>query len=88
MCPHAALSEDGLVSLQTQVEGMVLEVHVTETPSTPLTPGREPPSNKDAPLSNKDTPPNTKESPVLQWFHIEPAPLVELYSRYGSNVSE
>lgn len=84
--PPSAMSEEGLVSLQALVEGMVLEVHITGQTTQPLSPTGQPisPDTKDA--TNEDTAP-TEQSNLLKWFHIEPAPLVELYTRYGSDVS-
>ena len=79
--PLTAMSEDGLVSLQALVEGLVLEVHITGQTSSNTPPS---PSTDQNPVSeDKET---EGECPVMKWFHIEPAPLVELYTKFGSDV--
>ncbi len=86
------------MSLQTLVEGMVLEVHITEIPAAPLTPGKDPltPTKTggdegtitEGTITEGPTIEPREESIVLKWFHIEPAPLVELYTRFGSDVRQ
>ena len=86
------------MSLQTLVEGMVLEVHITEIPAAPLTPGKDPltPTKTggdegtitEGAITEGPTKEPREESIVLKWFHIEPAPLVELYTRFGSDVRQ
>lgn len=84
-CPLSfltAMSEDGLVSLQALVEGLVLEVHITGQTSSDAPSSSSTDQN---PVSeDKET---EGECPVMKWFHIEPAPLVELYTKFGSDVS-
>jgi len=100
-----ALSEEGLVTLQSLVEGMILEVHITGHSNAPVSPNlikTEPPS--DSPTS-PDEPPSSDadqtttevaepeasektEKALLKWFHIPPTPLVELYTKFGSDVSK
>ena len=83
------MSEEGLVCLQSLVEGVVLEVHITgnTTTSPPKPMDQTSPVKTESPGSDSPSD-ELEDSAVQQCFRVPPAPLVELYMQFGTQVSQ
>lgn len=80
------MSEEGLVCLQSLVEGVVLEVHITGNTTISISKS----SDQTSPVKTEDPGSPTDElvdSAIQKCFRVPPAPLVELYMQFGTQVS-